>query len=128
MLETKTKEKASNAVRKLLDLKPRTTRVIRPIVRERNKKGLKSNIRNKQSNNISNVNFETESKSKSNSVSKEFEEIEIPVEQIQEGDLMVVRPGERITTDGIIIDGNSSVDESAITGESIPVEKQKKMR
>lgn len=128
MFETKTKEKASNAVRKLLDLKPRTARVFRPTVRERNKKGLKSNIRNKQSNNISNVNFETELKSKSNSVSKEFEEIEIPVEQIQEGDLMVVRPGERITTDGIIIDGNSSVDESAITGESIPVEKQKKMR
>ena len=58
-------------------------------------------------------------------VSKEFKEIEIPLEQIEEGDLMIVRPGERVPTDGIIIDGTSSIDESAITGESIPVDKTK---
>jgi P-type Cu+ transporter len=49
----------------------------------------------------------------------------IPIKQIVEGDLMVTRPGERIPTDGIIMEGNSSVDESALTGESIPVDKTK---
>ena len=39
-------------------------------------------------------------------------EVEIPIEQIQEGDVMVIRPGERIPTDGIVIEGSSSVDES----------------
>ena len=58
-------------------------------------------------------------------VSKEFREIEIPVEEIVEGDLMIIRPGERVPTDGIIIEGKSSIDESAITGESIPVDKIK---
>ena len=47
------------------------------------------------------------------------------MEQIHGGDLMVVRPGERIPTDRIIIDGNSSLDEFEITGESIPVDKTK---
>ena len=58
-------------------------------------------------------------------VSKEFKELEIPVEEIIEGDLMIIRPGERVPTDGTIIDGSSSIDESAITGESIPVDKVK---
>ena len=52
-------------------------------------------------------------------------EVEIPIEQVQEGEVMVIRPGERIPTDGIVIDGSSSIDESAITGESIPVDKKK---
>ena len=56
------------------------------------------------------------------------EEVEIPVEQVQEGDVIVIRPGERIPTDGIVIDGSSSIDESAITGESIPVDKTKGMK
>src|SRR5688500_15169365 len=50
-------------------------------------------------------------------------EEEIPVEQVQEGDLFVIRPGERVPVDGVVIKGASSVDESAITGESIPVDK-----
>jgi len=58
-------------------------------------------------------------------VSKEFKEVEIPVEEVLEGDLMIIRPGERVPTDGTIIDGSSSIDESAITGESIPVDKVK---
>ncbi|MBI2548201.1 copper-translocating P-type ATPase [Candidatus Woesearchaeota archaeon] len=52
-------------------------------------------------------------------------EIEIPVEQVQVGDLVVVKPGQKIPVDGQLVDGHSSVDESMITGESIPVEKQK---
>ena len=50
-------------------------------------------------------------------------EAEIPVEEVQVGDLVVVRPGGRIPVDGEVVEGRSSVDESALTGESLPVEK-----
>ncbi|HEX2106255.1 MAG TPA: heavy metal translocating P-type ATPase [Nitrososphaera sp.] len=85
LLETKTKEKASSAVRKLIDLQPRMAKVIREGNREE----------------------------------------EIPVEQVQEGDILVIRPGERVPVDGVVINGLSSIDESAITGESIPVDKSR---
>jgi Cu+-exporting ATPase len=52
-------------------------------------------------------------------------EIEIPVDEVKVGDIVVVRPGEKIPVDGIVTDGYSSVDESMISGESIPVEKNK---
>lgn len=51
-------------------------------------------------------------------------EIDIPIEQVQIGDLIRVRPGEKISVDGIIMEGESSIDESMITGESIPVDKK----
>jgi Cu+-exporting ATPase len=82
LLESRTKERASHAVRKLLDLQPRTARVTREGV-----------------------------------------ESEIPIEQILQGDVLVVRPGEKIPTDAVVIEGSSTVDESAITGESMPVDK-----
>ena len=50
-------------------------------------------------------------------------ETEIPIEQVKKGDIFVVRPGEQISVDGVIIDGHTAVDESALTGESIPVDK-----
>ncbi len=50
-------------------------------------------------------------------------DIEIPVEALQRGDLIRVRPGERVPTDGVIVEGASALDESMLTGESIPVEK-----
>ncbi len=93
LLETRTKEKASNAVRKLLDLRPRTAKVLRMI------NGPSGQILE--------------------------EEVEIPIEQIREGNLLIVRPGESIPTDGLIIEGFSALDESAVTGESIPVDKVK---
>ncbi len=52
------------------------------------------------------------------------EEIEIPTENIKKGDIYLIKPGALIPVDGMVIEGTSSVDESAITGESIPVEKQ----
>ncbi len=52
-------------------------------------------------------------------------EMEVPVEEVELNEMVVVRPGQRVPVDGIIISGNSSVDESALTGESIPVFKQK---
>ncbi len=50
---------------------------------------------------------------------------EIPIEQVIEGDIVIVKPGQKIPVDGTIVEGHSSVDESMITGESIPVEKKK---
>ena len=50
-------------------------------------------------------------------------ETEVPVEEVQAGDIFVVRPGENIPVDGKIIEGNAAVDESALTGESVPVDK-----
>jgi Cu+-exporting ATPase len=93
LLETRTKEKASHGVRKLLDLQPRMAKVLRP--------------------------------SKNSSGQTLEEEIEIPIEEIKEGDKLIVRPGESIPTDGIIIEGYSTLDESAITGESLPVDKSR---
>src|SRR5262249_12966340 len=48
---------------------------------------------------------------------------ELPVEEIRAGDIVVVRPGERIPVDGTLVEGSSAVDESMLTGESMPVEK-----
>jgi Cu+-exporting ATPase len=55
-------------------------------------------------------------------IKNEVEE-DIPIEKVEIGDIIVVRPGERIPVDGIIEEGNSSIDESMITGESIPIDK-----
>lgn len=93
LLETRTKEKASEAVRKLLDLQPRTAKVLRLI------------------------------KTPTGQVLEE--EAEIPIEEIKQNDILIVRPGESVPTDGIIIQGASTLDESAVTGESIPVDKAK---
>src|SRR5438034_1049315 len=76
------KGRAGDAIRKLMDLAPRTAHVIR-----------------------------------------EGAEEEVPVELVQVDDRLVVRPGERIPVDGTIVEGSSAIDESMITGESIPVEK-----
>jgi len=56
---------------------------------------------------------------------KDNNEIEIPIEEIKIGDIMIVKPGEKIPTDGIVDKGESSVDESMVTGESLPIEKFK---
>jgi Cu+-exporting ATPase len=62
---------------------------------------------------------------KTATVIRDGKELVIPVERVQQGDSVLVKPGQKIPVDGTIIDGHSSVDESAITGESIPVEKAK---
>ena len=53
------------------------------------------------------------------------EEIEVPIEEVKMGDIMVIKPGEKIPTDGIVVRGESSVDEGMVTGESLPVDKMK---
>jgi len=57
-------------------------------------------------------------------VLRDGREIEIPATEVRVGDLLLVRPGERIPADGIVLEGRSAVDESMMTGESIPVEKK----
>ena len=81
LLEEIAKGRASEAVRKLMDLQPRMARVVRN------------------------------------------GEVEIPVERVEVGDIVVVSPGEKIPVDGVVVEGYSSIDESMITGESIPVER-----
>ena len=81
--EARARGQTSEAIKKLIGLKPKTALVIR-----------------------------------------DGKEIETPVEDVQVGDLMLVRPGERVPVDGIVRQGYSSIDESMITGESIPVEKK----
>lgn len=58
-------------------------------------------------------------------VVRDRKEIDLPIEQVVIGDTIRVRPGEKIAVDGVVIDGESSIDESMITGESIPVDKAK---
>ncbi|MBU0661980.1 HAD-IC family P-type ATPase, partial [Candidatus Micrarchaeota archaeon] len=83
-LEAVAKGRTSSAIRKLMDLSPKTA-----------------------------------------IVEREGKEVVIPASEIKEGDIIIVKPGAGIPTDGIVISGGSSVDESMLTGESIPVEKSK---
>jgi Cu+-exporting ATPase len=82
LLEDIAKGKASEAVRKLMDLQPTIARVIR-----------------------------------------ENKELEVPVERVKKNDIVIVRSGEKIPVDGIIIEGHASIDEKMVTGESMPSEK-----
>lgn len=81
-LEVKAKGGASDAIRKLINLRPKKALVVRDGI-----------------------------------------EVEIPAEDVQVGDIVIVRPGEKFPVDGVVIEGHSSVDESMLTGESLPVEK-----
>ena len=83
LLEARTKGKTSQAIKRLVGLKPRTARVIR-----------------------------------------DGQPADIPVEEVLRGDEILVRPGEKIPTDGVVLTGASAVDESMLTGESMPVAKE----
>ena len=86
-LESRAKGQTVNALRKLVQLQPKTATIVRDGV-----------------------------------------ESKVPLEAIQEGDVILVRPGERIPTDGEVVSGKSSVDESMLTGESLPIEKSARDR
>ena len=83
LLEARSKGKTSDAIKKLIGLKPKIATIIR-----------------------------------------DGKEIKIKVDEVKVGDVIVVKPGEKIPVDGIIVEGHSSIDESMVTGESIPVEKK----
>jgi len=57
-------------------------------------------------------------------VLRDGKEVEVPVEELDVGDIFMVRPGEKVPTDGVVLEGTSAIDESMLTGESIPVEKE----
>uniref|UniRef100_UPI004027BC3A copper-translocating P-type ATPase n=1 Tax=Eshraghiella crossota TaxID=45851 RepID=UPI004027BC3A len=61
---------------------------------------------------------------KSANVIRDGKEVNVPVEEVVKGDIFIVRPGESIPVDGVVIDGHSAVNESSLTGESIPVDKE----
>ncbi len=61
---------------------------------------------------------------KSANIIKDGKEVNVPVEEVVKGDIFIVRPGESIPVDGVVIDGHSAVNESSLTGESIPVDKE----
>lgn len=61
---------------------------------------------------------------KSANVIRDGKEVNVPVEEVIKGDIFIVRPGESIPVDGVVIDGHSAVNESSLTGESIPVDKE----
>ena len=54
---------------------------------------------------------------------KDNKEVTVSIDEVNKGDLFVVRPGENIPVDGVIVEGSTAIDESALTGESIPVDK-----
>jgi len=83
MLEARAKGRTSEAIKRLMGLRPKTARVIR-----------------------------------------DGGEVEVLVTQVAVGDVVVVRPGERLPVDGVVIEGHSAVDESMLTGESLPVDKK----
>ncbi len=60
---------------------------------------------------------------KTAALERDGKEITVPVDEVEIGDVFVVRPGENVPVDGVVVDGNSAVNESALTGESIPVDK-----
>src|SRR5207248_5358550 len=82
LMELRARSRTSAAIRALLDLSPKTARLI----------------------------------------SADGSEQDIPLEQVEAGDRLRVRPGEKVPVDGVVLEGHSSIDESMITGESIPVE------
>ncbi len=88
VMELRARSRTSAAIRALLDLTPKTARILL-----------------------------------TGGPGGEVTEKDIPLEQVKPGDRLRVRPGEKIPVDGVVLEGNSSVDESMITGESIPVEK-----
>lgn len=60
---------------------------------------------------------------KTAAVERDGKEITLPIEQVHKGDVFIVRPGEKVPVDGIVVEGSGALDESALTGESIPVDK-----
>jgi P-type Cu2+ transporter len=57
-------------------------------------------------------------------IERKGQEVTVPIEQVKKGDIFIVRPGENVPVDGVIIEGSSALNEAALTGESIPVDKK----
>ncbi|HXE42512.1 MAG TPA: heavy metal translocating P-type ATPase, partial [Candidatus Baltobacteraceae bacterium] len=112
-IEARVSEKASGALKSLMELAPQTARKLSIRGTGRESAPIKFDIRRSS--------FEI---NPSGSTSAASEEIEVPVSQLQIGDRIILRPGDRIPVDGAVVEGESAIDESSLTGESIPVEKK----
>ncbi|OGY62939.1 MAG: hypothetical protein A2745_00560 [Candidatus Harrisonbacteria bacterium RIFCSPHIGHO2_01_FULL_44_13] len=107
-LEAKAKGAASEAIKKLLKLQAKTAHVLR-----------EGNGSTRLTTGGS-----TRLTTGGSTGSPQVHEMEVPIEQVQTGDIILVKPGEKVPVDGIIIDGASTIDESMVTGESMPVDKK----
>jgi len=99
VMELRARSRTSAAIRALLDLSPKTARLL-----SRDGEAPGGEVTEKRGETVEN-------------------EKDVPLEQVQPGDRLRVRPGEKIPVDGVVLEGSSSVDESMVTGESMPVEK-----
>ena len=99
-LDARAKGQTAAALRRLVDLQPKTARV----VRARGAAGASREADEPE-------------------VPRELEELEVPIDRLRRGDVVRVRPGERVPVDGELVSGQSAVDESMLTGESLPVKK-----
>ncbi|HNP72453.1 MAG TPA: heavy metal translocating P-type ATPase [Kouleothrix sp.] len=107
-LEARAKSQTGAAIKALIGLQPKMARVLRPKVKSQEPSA---------------ENPEQATAGSQLSAPGSFEEIDIPIAEVRKGDLVLVRPGERVPVDGVIVAGGSSLDESMVTGESMPVEK-----
>lgn len=108
-LEERARRRTSGAIEALLDLQPQTARVVR--------------MKAQPQSFLFDLTPVEPAVTKPTSETDLSEEVEVPVSDVQVGDLLRVRPGERIPVDGIVTAGRSEIDESAMTGESLPVSK-----
>lgn len=106
-LEARARGRTSEAIKKLMGLQVKTARVLRRVGPEPSATG-----------------DESRTGGKAAGVSTDVVEMDIPIEEVERGDLILVRPGEKIPVDGIVREGASAVNESMLTGESLPVEKR----
>ncbi len=120
-LESLSKGKTTNALKSLMDLAPKTARVLRPAPSSDDfGKGADPSERTASGEPSSDLPASGASAG-AEAVAKA--ETIVPIEEVIVGDIFIVKPGENIPVDGIVIEGGSAVDESALTGESVPVDK-----
>src|SRR6266511_482396 len=112
-LEARAKSQTSAAIKTLIGLQAKTARVLRPL-----------SVASSPLHIAEAGNRQRTTDNRQPTVSQNtYTEVDIPIDQIRKGDIVVVRPGEKVPVDGVIVSGRSSLDESMVTGESLPVEK-----
>ncbi|HEX8913129.1 MAG TPA: heavy metal translocating P-type ATPase [Humisphaera sp.] len=122
-LEARARHSAGSAIRELLDLTPATALLVGRAEERPARRSLKSlTVLGASDGNGSDSESEISNlKSEPSATPSPNAPIEVPVAQLTRGDRILVRPGDRVPTDGVVVEGRSGVDESMLTGESLPV-------